>query len=692
MPISEEDALAAHAALHGGKSSVTLASGKTYKVATAKNGCRSLKLPDLQAMEQNKKKSSEWAKKASAGVKITWFMPDKSGNSPSTWGRVVDGKLDTRGKAIEATETAAPAAPAPKKGPRPPKEEVSAAPKRGPKAKAEAKRSAKAKATSATASTDCAPKKRPGPAGAGDLAPMAPAKKQKLEDQSDASDPLQLAPVFAGMGHGGTWLKILKPVLQSLSDAASFIGPSRDKGIIPVRELTFQALKPNLPAGWRVVSLGQSPYPRIESATGIAHFDNSITSWESKKFGSVVTMRCLIKAAAMSKFKIAKATKVPDLRKLLAKEGIVGPPEWFQAILAQGVLLMNAACTIKPVEGTRAGEVVEEHLLFWQPVMEAVVNAILEDCQKNDRPIIFAWWGAESLKTKRFLDKCSFAKYPKVKVRHIEHKNPAAMADAFCDAPNIFDNINKAIGELKLGKPIDWLPNKTWKAALGIDEHAAEMGAFVAETQELHRMYLERLKDGLDSRADDLEDILGVASQPLLDLPSTCKPFNKIVAGKESVVKAGKMTRAGLTVDEAAALHLYTTNHLYKALNAALRDPERKETKQYFLYLRLFIAAMEKLPKSTRQLYRGVALDLADQYQVGTAVTWWAVSSCTPDLGVASSFSGSKKSTLFLITASRSVGIRDFSQYQSEEEYILAPGTQFKVTKVERKGSTVALT
>ena len=66
---------------------------------------------------------------------------------------------------------------------------------------------------------------------------------------------------------------------------------------------------------------------------------------------------------------------------------------------------------------------------------------------------------------------------------------------------------SQAIGELKLGKPIDWLPNKAWKALqslggykkgwktcscrvkaeLGIDEHAAEMGAFVAETQELHR-------------------------------------------------------------------------------------------------------------------------------------------------------------------------------------------------------------
>jgi len=30
-----------------------------------------------------------------------------------------------------------------------------------------------------------------------------------------------------------------------------------------------------------------------------------------------------------------------------------------QAILTQGVLLMNAACTIRPAEGQRAGEVVQ---------------------------------------------------------------------------------------------------------------------------------------------------------------------------------------------------------------------------------------------------------------------------------------------------------------------------------------------
>ena len=289
MPISEADALAAHAAIHGDKTSVMLSSGKTLKVVKAKNGCKSIKFPEFQAMEQNKSKSSDWAKKAKSGVKITWFL---SGTVPSTWGRVVEGKVDARGKAIVATSTeSTEAKAAPKRG-------VEAEPKRGPKAKARAKArgSSSAAETQAKATLAPTPKKRPGPASSGPSAPET--KKPKLEAVDavappDAEDPLQLAPLFAGMGHGASWFKILKPVLESLSDAPKFIGPSRDKQIIPVRELTFQALKPNAPSGWRVVSLGQSPYPRIESATGIAHFDNAIKSWDSGKFGAVVTMRSL---------------------------------------------------------------------------------------------------------------------------------------------------------------------------------------------------------------------------------------------------------------------------------------------------------------------------------------------------------------------------------------------------------------
>merc|ERR1712176_1349753 len=114
--------------------------------------------------------------------------------------------------------------------------------------------------------------------------------------------------------------------------------------------------------------------------------------------------------------------------------------------------------------------------------------------------------------------------------------------------------------------------------------------------------------------------------------------------------------------------------------------------RQYFLYLRLFLHALTKLPKAKKQLYRGVALDLSSQYPAGSEVTWWAVSSCTPDRKVADSFSGTSgktKSTLFDIESHSGVAIKHLSEFSGEEEYIIAPGTQFKVVAVEKGSSSI---
>jgi len=73
-----------------------------------------------------------------------------------------------------------------------------------------------------------------------------------------ANDPLGLATLFEGGGE--PWLPLLKPVIEQQPDAETFIGPTREKAIVPVRELTFQALKPNPPARWRVVVFGQNPF------------------------------------------------------------------------------------------------------------------------------------------------------------------------------------------------------------------------------------------------------------------------------------------------------------------------------------------------------------------------------------------------------------------------------------------------
>src|SRR2546426_10990713 len=146
-------------------------------------------------------------------------------------------------------------------------------------------------------------------------------------------DPLALIPLFDGGGE--TWLPLLKPTIEGQASAASFIGPKRDKNIVPVRELTFQALKPNPPEKWKVVVFGQNPYPRVESATGIAMFDNTFHQWKDSQFGKVTSIRCIIKAAVMWKHGIKKATPIADIRALLAKEDTVQPPEWFQAMLTQ---------------------------------------------------------------------------------------------------------------------------------------------------------------------------------------------------------------------------------------------------------------------------------------------------------------------------------------------------------------------
>ena len=151
------------------------------------------------------------------------------------------------------------------------------------------------------------------------------------------SDPLSLAPLFEG---GEEWLPLLKPTIEALPQAATFIGPGRDPHIVPVRELTFQALKPNPPQSWKVVVFGQNPYPRVESATGIAMFDNTFNAWKDSRFGRVTSIRCIIKAACIWKHGIAKATPIADIRELLASHEVDSSSQ-FGALHPEGVRLLE---------------------------------------------------------------------------------------------------------------------------------------------------------------------------------------------------------------------------------------------------------------------------------------------------------------------------------------------------------------
>ncbi|MEU8526914.1 macro domain-containing protein [Streptomyces sp. NPDC048629] len=535
----------------------------------------------------------------------------------------------------------------------------------------------------------------------GSPTPMSDAPTTPAEP--DANDPLGLTDLFKGGGE--PWLPLLKPVIEAQPDAAAFIGQGRSPEVVPVRELTFQALKPNPPHKWKVVVFGQNPYPRPESATGIAMFDNTFNDWKDSQFGRVVSIRCIIKAAAMWKYGIPKKTPIADVRALLKEKETVQPPEWFQAMLTQGVLLLNAALTASG-DGAMGAD---RHTAFWRPVAERIVEEILkakQDAAEEDRGVVFAWWGVHARSLKKVVLRLQ-EKYPDVEVRHIDHANPAAQGDIFCEGDH-FAMVNSALASLGTDE-IDWLPSKGWNegatGAGGADgDVAARMGAFITSTMELHQLYLERLTSVRDE-GQILPAITGVFDTPLMGFAEALAPVAEVLSGLgrhlDRSREFGKLradeAAGGLSADAIASLYLYTCeSRFYREINAVLRSPDRSKVVPYLPYLRLLFSAVSKLPARTQPLWRGVSLDLRAQYPLGRTVTWWGVSSCTSELGVARAFLGSRgKRTLFEVTPARAVGIRRFSAFTGEEEYILAPGTQLKVTdvKTERGGlCTVKLT
>jgi len=138
--------------------------------------------------------------------------------------------------------------------------------------------------------------------------------------------------------------------------------------------------------------------------------------------------------------------------------------------------------------------------------------------------------------------------------------------------------------------------------------------------------------------------------------------------------------------NEKGAIYLYTTSVLYRRLNEALRNPNRSKVKVYFNYLRVFLQAYANMKAKSRVLYRGINKDLSKQYAKGATVVWWNVSSCTPNINVAKNFGGGSSSgTMFHVKTRTAVPIMHLSAYQSEEEYILAPGTALKVETVVSK-------
>ena len=199
-----------------------------------------------------------------------------------------------------------------------------------------------------------------------------------------------------------------------------------------------------------------------------------------------------------------------------------------------------------------------------------------------------------------------------------------------------------------------------------------------------------------------LPPILGYDKEPLVSLEEAIQPLVPLVHDIERMAWTVKQchfqAKDGLTDEESASILLYSMEwhpsdqSFYAILNRNLQTANRQLLKPWFLYLRLVLTALAKLPRERDRfiVYRGVKHDLSAVYPTGATVTWWSMSSCTKTLDVLNQerFLGQHGTrTLFIIDCYSGKSIRNHSLMPEEEELLLPPACQFRVTGCLNQGN-----
>lgn len=190
-----------------------------------------------------------------------------------------------------------------------------------------------------------------------------------------------------------------------------------------------------------------------------------------------------------------------------------------------------------------------------------------------------------------------------------------------------------------------------------------------------------------------LAPIKGYQDAPLVTLEKAVEPishfFDDILTHVWVAKENCREPEEGLTQDESASIHLYTMqfdggSSFFDILNQTLRAENRQNLHPWYLFLKLFLTGLYKLPSRVQNVWRGVkGVDLSSKYKKGRKIAWWGVSSCTVNVEVLSNplFLGDTGTrTIFSINCENGKGISLHSYFKNtEEEVILMPGSYFQV-------------
>lgn len=124
----------------------------------------------------------------------------------------------------------------------------------------------------------------------------------------------------------------------------------------------------------RYILLGESPYPRLESANGYAFWDNSVHElWSeaglSKAVNKATSLRNLIKMLLIARGTLMDDTSQQAIANI-NKNGLVQTAdELFNGMMNRGILLLNACLVYS--EGK-----VAYHARYWNPFIQSILDQL----------------------------------------------------------------------------------------------------------------------------------------------------------------------------------------------------------------------------------------------------------------------------------------------------------------------------
>jgi len=197
-----------------------------------------------------------------------------------------------------------------------------------------------------------------------------------------------------------SWQAILTQGLNAIAEADPTYLPALSQDTyLPSEGRIFAAFTLPLDAV-RHVLVGEGPYPRVQSATGVCFMDGAVESlWSekgmSKEVNRATSLRNFMKMLMVADGLLAHGNTSGDaIAHISMKARAIGSPfiqtltELQANLTRQGFLLLNASLVyrphVPPVKEARA----------WQPFLKTVLAALAEHASKSGSPLpTMVLWG-----------------------------------------------------------------------------------------------------------------------------------------------------------------------------------------------------------------------------------------------------------------------------------------------------------